>query len=208
MFWKKKSNEGSGPVESAPKAPSVIVQQYLINEKKIDPTFAPLLMAVTKKNATGGMSIRLFDESDAAARKIKVDNYTALDANPGLVIFEGSLDETAKKVELVEKNKFDWDTKIYTEAEIIKQIESLTQPGATVFYFQTRGGQNGGPLGKGANIIELNPNYPGKGQKKYNIYVADVVDMQPVNKSKLFDDDKPKKIANWVVQGHAKRMYS
>jgi hypothetical protein len=57
-------------------------------------------------------------------------------------------------------------------------------------------------------VIELNPNYPGKGQKKYNVYNADVVDMQPVGKGqKLFDTDKLKNITRWVKDGHHKRMY-
>jgi hypothetical protein len=34
----------------------------------------------------------------------------------------------------------------------------------------------------GAAMIELNPNYPGKKQKKYNVYTAEVIDMQPVGK--------------------------
>ena len=29
----------------------------------------------------------------------------------------------------------------------------------------------------GAAVVELNPNYPGNKQKKYNMYVVDVIDM-------------------------------
>lgn len=60
----------------------------------------------------------------------------------------------------------------------------------------------------GAAVIELNPNYPGKKQKKYIVYPADVIDMQPVGKGqKLFDSDKPKNIARWIKDAHHKRMY-
>jgi hypothetical protein len=60
----------------------------------------------------------------------------------------------------------------------------------------------------GAAVIELNPNYPGKKQKKYIVYMADVIDMQPVGKGdKLFDSDKPKDIARWFKDGHHKRIY-
>jgi hypothetical protein len=85
----------------------------------------------------------------------------------------------------------------------------MSQPGSTVFFFQARGGQYGGPLSKGCNIIELNPAYPGKKQKKYNIYTSNVGDMQPIGeKQKLWDSDKAKDIAKWVAEGHHKRIYS
>ena len=71
-----------------------------------------------------------------------------------------------------------------------------------------KGANNGGPLGMGAAVIELNPNYPGKKQKKYIVYLADVIDMQPVGeRSKLFDSDKPKSIGSWLKEGHHKRRY-
>jgi len=70
------------------------------------------------------------------------------------------------------------------------------------------GSAYGDPLGKGAAVIELNPNYPGKRQKKYNVYVADVVDMQPADKgNKLFDFNEPKRVASWVKRNHNKRLY-
>ena len=60
----------------------------------------------------------------------------------------------------------------------------------------------------GAAVIELNPNYPGKRQKKYIVYTVDVIEMQPVGRGdKLFDSDKPKNIARWVKDAHHKRMY-
>ena len=53
----------------------------------------------------------------------------------------------------------------------------------------------------GSAVIELNPNYPGTKQKKYNVYPTDVIDMQPVGKGqKLFDSDKTKDIARWVKE--------
>jgi hypothetical protein len=60
----------------------------------------------------------------------------------------------------------------------------------------------------GAAVIELNPNYPGKHQKKYNVYATDVVDLQPVDRGqKAFGQDKSKDIASWVKSSHHKRMY-
>jgi hypothetical protein len=208
MFWKKKSSEDT-VIESGPRIPPVIVQQDLITAKKMDPDFAPLLKAVTRKNGAAGSYIRLYDESDATARKIVVKNYSSLDEYPELVIYEGLFDEGAKKVELAEKNSFNWNANIYSEADVLKKIEELTQPGSSVFFFQARGPTLGGPLGKGASLVEINASYPGKGQHKYNIYSVDIIDLKPANKGeKLWGSDKPKEIAKWVIQGHHKRLYS
>lgn len=218
MFWKKKSSDANTKVEAKaaevekaarPRDVPAIVQKYLIAEKKVAPDFTPLLKSVARSNGIEGTNIRIFDESDAVARKVQVKNYTTLDEKPELIIWEGKYNEAAKKVELVEKNKFNWNIPIFVEAEIRQKIEALTQPGSTIFFYQARGGKSGGPLSKGANIIELNPLFPGKKQKKYNIYVADVVDMQPVGKGeKLWDSDKAKEIASWVAQAHHRRLYS
>ena len=114
----------------------------------------------------------------------------------------------SKQVKLEEKKKINWDTTIFTQAEIQQKIEGLSEPGSTAFFYAARGNKRGGPLGMGAAVVELNPNYPGKKQKKYIVYAADVIDMQPVgNGEKIFDSDKPKDIARWVKDGHQKRMY-
>jgi len=100
-------------------------------------------------------------------------------------------------------------TTIFSEAEIQQKIEMLKEPGSTVFFYMARGVSHGGPLGTGAAVIELNPNYPGKKQKKYILYLADVADLQPVDqREKLFDSDKPKEFASWVKERHHKRMLS
>lgn len=206
MFWKKKND--TIVAEKGPQEAPSNVQQYLVNNLHIDPDYARLFKSVVRKGDNGASSIRLFDESDAQANHIKITGYSSLDSYPELVIFEGSINDSNKTVTLEEKNRFSWDTKIYTEKEILQQIDSMQQAGAEVLFYQTRGGQVGGPLGRGMDIIQMNPDYPGKGQKKYNIFVADVVKMQPVNKNKLFSSNNPKEIAHWVFEGHAKRQYS
>jgi hypothetical protein len=58
-------------------------------------------------------------------------------------------------------------------------------------------------------VIELNPNFPGQKQKKYNVYTVDVVDLKPVARGeKSFASDKPKDIARWIKNIHDKRAYS
>jgi hypothetical protein len=206
-FWKKSNGDSEVEKLSGPRVLPGIVQQYLIKEMKVEADFAPLLKSVARKNGGSGFNIRIYDESDAMARKIEVKNFLSLDDKAEVVLYEGTYDETAKKVELTEKKKLFWTTPIYTEAEIKQKIEALSQPGSIVYFYQARGGQNGGPLGKGAVVIELNPTTE-KG-KKYNVNVADVIDLQPVGKGqKMFATDKAKDAANWIAQLHQRRLYS
>jgi hypothetical protein len=169
-----------------------------------------LLKAVIRKseNGEGPTHIRVFDNSDATARKIQVKNWASLDECPDLIIYEGWFDEGAKQVKLEEKKKVNWDTPIFTQAEIQQKIEALKEPGSMVFFYMARGVKSGGPLGMGATVVEFNASYPGKRQRKYIVYTADVIDMQPVGKGdKAFEVDKTKDIARWVKEAHHKRMY-
>ncbi len=212
MPWGKKSAKEEEKKEklSGPREIPGPVQSYLVAERKIDPDLVKLLKAVIHKGETGEapLNIRVFDNSEALAKKVQVKDYTSLDEHPDLMIYEGWFDERSKQVKLEEKKEVSWDTTIFTQAEIQQKIEALREPGELVFFYMARGTGHGGPLAMGAAVIELNPNHPGKKQKKYIIYLADVIDMKPVGKGqKVFDTDKPKDIARWVKNGHDKRMY-
>jgi hypothetical protein len=212
MFWNKKSvnGESKGEKLSGPQGIPDPVQKCLVAEWKWDPDLVKLLKAVVLRSSNEGKAfhIRIFDGSDALAKKVQVRDYTSLDEHPDLVIYEGQFDERSKQVKLEERKKVNWDTPLFTEAEIQQKIEALSEPGRTIFFYMARGSAIGGPLGMGASIVEFNPNYPGKSQKKYNVYPADVVDMQAVaTRQKLFDSDKPKQIARWIKDAHHKRMY-
>jgi hypothetical protein len=209
MFWSKKSAKEEEKLRGPQMIPE-LVQKHLVAERKMNPDLVKLLKAVVRKGANGekAFNIRVFDESEALAKKVEVKDYTSLDACPDLTIYEGWFDEGPKQVKLEEKKKVNWDTTIFTQAEIQQKIEGLSEPGSTVFFYTARGGKHGGPLGIGAAVIELNPNYPGKKQKKYIVYTADVIDMQPVGKGdKIFDSHKPKDISRWIKDSHHKRMY-
>jgi len=210
MFWKRKETKEREVKLPGPKGIPELAGRYMVAERKMDPDLVKLLKAVVRKSAIGetAFDIRVFDESEGLAKKVQVKDYTSLDEHPDLIIYEGWFDEVLKKAELEEKKKVNWDTPIFTQAEIQQKIEALKEPGNTVFFYTARGGKHGGPLGMGAAVIELNPNYPGKKQKKYIVYTADVIAMQPVGKGdKIFDSDKPKDIARWVKDAHQKRMY-
>ena len=207
MFWTKSEKEEK---LSGPREIQGLVQSHLVAEKKLDPDLVKLLKAVVRKGGNGESSshIRIFDESEGMARKVEVKDYTSLDGYPELIIYEGWFDEGTKQVKLEEKNKIDWDTPIFSQEEIQHKIETLSESISTVCFYRARGSSHGGPLGMGAAMVELNPNYPGKKQKKYIIYVADVIGMQPVGKGeRVFDSDRPKDIAHWVKDGHHKRIY-
>lgn len=95
------------------------------------------------------------------------------------------------------------DTTIYTQQEIQDKIDGLKEPGNTVFFYLGAGPSDGGPLGRGCCIVELNPGFPGKKQKKYNVHTAAVEGTEPKGKGqKLWDSDKPKDIAKWIKDRH------
>ncbi|MFP4642536.1 MAG: hypothetical protein ACLFPU_10255 [Dehalococcoidia bacterium] len=215
MFWNKKTaKEGSTETKveklSGPRAIPAIVGSHLVDQFKQDADLIPLLKAVVRKRSNGdkGFDIRIFDEADATVKQVTVRNYTTLDQNPSLIICEGLFDEQTKHVELTEKKTINYNVPILTEQEIREKIEALSNPGDFVFFYQARGPASGGPLGRGASVIELNPGYPGKRQKKYIIYTADVDGVEPKGKGqKLYDADKPKDIAKWVKEAHHKRAF-
>ena len=210
MFWHKKPAEE----EKLPKPGLLpgLVSNYLIKGNKVDANLALILKGVWRKSTSqeGAFDIRIYDESELLAKKVQIDNYTSLDGKPDLILYEGWFNGTSKQVELQEKKKLNCDTPVLTQDEIQKKMEALTEPGSKTFVYLARGTAHGGPCAMGAAVIELNPDYPGPKQKKYNLYIADVIDMQPVSVGKdkwLFGADKPKDIASWVKERHGKREY-
>ncbi len=209
MFWGKKSSTREEGV-SGPREVPEVVQHYLVTEKQMGADLAKLLKVVMRRNAMEdrGFDIRVFDDSEATAKEVQVKDYSFLDEFPDLILYEGWFSKEGRQVKLEEKTQVNWNTPIFTQEEIMHKIEALKEPGATVFFYMGRGSSHGGPLGMGAAVIELNPSYPAKKEKKYNAYRADVIKMQPVGKGrKVFDSDKPKEIARWVKDGHHKRIY-
>jgi hypothetical protein len=211
MFWGKKSPKDEEKKEklAGPRDIPGPVQNYLVAERKLAPDLVKLLKAVIRKSQTGEpLHIRIFDNSEAIAKKVQVKDFAFLDERPDLILYEGWFDEGSKQVKLEEKKEVKWDTPIFSEAQIQQKIEALKEPGDLAFFYMARGTAYGGPLGMGAAVIELNPNHAGKKQKKYTVYAADIIDMKPVGKGQMvFSSDKPKYIAHWVKDAHHKRMY-
>jgi hypothetical protein len=195
---------------SGPRQIPGVVEKYLISEYKMDTDIVRILKSVIRRRpqAERAFDCRIFDEAEAEANEVKINDYNTLNQYPDLILYEGWFDEDSKRVELKEKKKVNYNVPLFTEAEILRKIQALSESSSTVFFYQSSGPAVGGPLGRGTAVVQLNPNYPGKKAKKYIIYTTNVVGMEPSAKcNKLFDSDKPKEIANWVAQGHHKRMY-
>lgn len=187
-----------------------LVGKHLLTEYKMEPDLMQILKAVVRKNpkAVKMFDCRIFDPSEAEASEIRIKDYTSLDEHPELLLYEGWFDEGSKHAELKEVKKLSFNVPLLTEMEILQKIEALNEPGSMAFFYQARGPAVGGPLGRGVAIVELNPNYSGKKGKKYIIYTANVVGMEPVSRrQKLYESDKPKELARWVKESHHKRMY-
>jgi hypothetical protein len=203
MFWKRKDSKLSGP-RDIPEP----VKKYIESAQMVDPSILPFLKTVTKTGDKGEKTfdVFIFDPSDAEAREIKVSNYDSVKQNPDLIIAEGTYDESTKKVQLTPKKAIP-KIKLFTPEEIQSQIEGLNNPGSSVFFFVNAGTGAGGPLGRGAAVIKLNPTVDGKKPKKYGIYGTSIVNMQPTkNETKIWDSDKAGEVAKWVAASHAPRF--
>jgi hypothetical protein len=203
MFWNKKKDKLAGP-KDIPEA----VKKKIESTQMIDSGILPFLKVVMKGNEKNLRisDILIFDPGEAEAMEIKIQNYETIKSNPNMVIAEGTLDETSKSVELASKRAIQ-KVKYFTEDEIFQQIEGLKDPGSSVFFFVNAGTGAGGPLGRGCAIVKVNAGENGKKVKKYAVYGASVIDMQPTkNESKIFDSDKSKEVAKWIASSHKPRF--
>jgi hypothetical protein len=204
MFWKKDKDQKK---LSRPRELPEFVKKYIEANQFVDVASLPFLKVVVKASENGNKNseIIVYDPSDAEAREIKVENYESIKANPALIMLEGSVNESEKKVNLAAKKNIP-KIKFYTEDEIVQQIEGLKTPNSSIYFFVNAGTGSGGPLGRGCAIVKLNSEN-GKKVKKYGIYGASVIDMQPSkNESKIFDSDKSKEVAKWIATSHKPRF--
>lgn len=214
MFWKKKEEvtpnaviPAAAKVERLPEPEKIpdMVRRYLIDNLKMDIVWVCDLKAVVRRCAEGkpGFDIRVYDALEMADKKVKVKDYTSLDGRPDLMVCEGWFDRQTNQIEL--KDLTIQDYPILNEVGIQQKIEGLKEPASTVFFYLARGSASGGPLRRGAAIVELNPDYPGAKQKKYNIYQTYVMGTEPVDKGqKVAEADKSQDAAKWIKSRHFK----
>jgi hypothetical protein len=78
----------------------------------------------------------------------------------------------------------------FNKKEINEMVESLKDGEKLVFQLHET-------FGGGFSMIELNPNYPGKKQKKYTIRLGK--DMETAQKTRPFwSSDKLKDVSSWI----------
>jgi hypothetical protein len=186
-----------------PKSMPDLVAKYLIEKLGRSSDWVQRLMVVIRPNPKGekAFDVRVYAPYEATEKRINVKNYATLDEHPELILFEGWFDKEAKQAELVEKGERIKVT-ILTKDEIRKKIEELSQPGSKVFFYLSASPASGGPLGRGAALVEVNPDYPGKG-KKYIVSAVSVEGAEPTSKGlKMFDSNNPKDIAGWIKERH------
>ena len=168
---------------------------------------------------------RVFSGTQVAAMKMNVMDYTSFDNYPDLILYRGWFDKVSMEVHFEENNPMavpvtveaaaatsvgatppaSSEVQIFTEQEIWQKIIGLSGPSSTVFFYLTRSPALGGPLGRGAAIVELNPNYPGKKQKRYIFYTDDVDGGKPAgNRQKMFDSDSSREITKYIKERHFK----
>ena len=235
MFWEKwikkpASGEPSKPeAEKLPGPRSIeeLVGRQMVTHLKLDPDWTWQLRSVIRRR-TGGphrFDFRVFSETQVAAKKVKVKNYTSLDSDPDLILYQGWFDKVSMEVHFEENKPMSVpvtveaatatsagatppassEVQIFTEQEILQKIIGLSGPSSTVFFYLTRGPASGGPLGRGAAIVELNPDYPGKKQKRYIFYTDDVDGGKPAGRrNKLFDSDSSQEVTGYIKERHFK----
>ncbi len=113
--------------------------------------------------------------------------------------------EKESQKQVVVLNETQADTTIYTEKEIRQRIDALNEQENKVHFYLSSSPSSGGPLGRGAGLVELNPNYPAKGHRKYVVSTHTVDGTGLTGKGMhMFDTDDPKKVSKWIKERHNK----
>ncbi len=181
-----------------------VVAEYLIKDRAMDSDWVGHLQAVTRGTDKSG-EIRIFDKDIAGARKVNVKDYTSLDTQKDLILYQGTFDEGAKKVELREtiEVRANQESLDYTFAEVWQKIAGMREVGSNAIFYLRGSPCSGGPFGRGAAIAELNPNYADKKGKKYILYLSNMDGKQLTGtKEKFMEFDKAKDIADWIHRRH------
>jgi len=110
MFWKKKpvtEGQAKAKVEKLPEPKEIpeLVGRHLVTQMNKDPDWVWKLKSVVRKRPEdkGAFDVRVFDETLAAQKAVKVEDWTTLDEHPDLILFEGWFDKNSMKSELKEK---------------------------------------------------------------------------------------------------------
>ena len=110
-FWKRgltpdETSEEKVKALAKPKDMPEPVGSHIISQMGYDHHWAWKLKTVVrpKQEIKHCFDIRVFDPDEAAAKKVKVADYTSLDYYPELIIFEGWYNKKTWKVSIEERN--------------------------------------------------------------------------------------------------------
>ena len=104
-LFSKKNSDGSEKLPG-PKGVPDSVGQALVVQFKEDPNWAWSLKAVMKPQANKDLfDIRVYSDPMVSKVKLPVKDYTSLDSNPELILYDGVYDKKNKKVKLQNKYK-------------------------------------------------------------------------------------------------------
>ena len=110
-FWQKatqietpKANEKKLPGQ---KSINDLVGRHLVIEFGKNPDWVWNLKNVLRQRpeAESSFDVRVFNQAEAAEKKVDVKNYLTLDEHPDLILFEGWFDKKSQKIELQERSK-------------------------------------------------------------------------------------------------------
>jgi len=113
-FWKKKSVEGvpqEAKVEKLTRPQNLpqAVGRDIIVELGKDPDWVWHLKSVVRPTheEINRYDVRVFDETQASARGVRVANYNSLNEHPELILFEGWYDRKSWRAHIEEKERPD-----------------------------------------------------------------------------------------------------
>ena len=105
QFWKKSANNDVEKLPSPKDIPETVGRHLVVKMHK-DPDWVWSLKGVLKRHqpdAKTTFDFRVFDERDAASKRISVKNYKSLDDHPELILFDGWYDKKTLQVYVEEK---------------------------------------------------------------------------------------------------------
>ena len=107
MFWKKKSEPSEPKDKKLPGLKDIpeMVGGHLVTDFRRNPDWVWKLRAVLRQRqeSKNAFDIRVYDEADVTAKKIRVRDYTSLDEHSDLILYEGWYDKESRQVQLEEK---------------------------------------------------------------------------------------------------------
>ena len=88
-----------------PRSIEELVGRQLVVELKQNPDWVWRLMSVVRRRAEGKhrFDFRVFDETQLAEKRVKVEDYTSFDNCPELVLYQGWFDKVSRQVHFEEK---------------------------------------------------------------------------------------------------------